>query len=192
MFVYYNPAHSSVCVYFKRVRDSGSWGWSFFFFFFCVGGGPQGDRHNRRREAGGDPSRPAGGHRQFSEEVQTGSLLREALWHRGCGESICRGRHAGEKSIFQVFSVIDSHASVTEVKKYLEGKGFVNNTLALCVVSGECWHPGTWSQPCSVSPCWRSWGWTQTIALEPQSHKHTILIDQNYRIADYFLFFYFF
>lgn len=108
------------------------------FSVFSVGGGPQGDRHNRCREAGGDPSRPAGGHRQFSKEVQTGSLLREALRHRGCGESIRRGRHAGEKSIIQAFSVIDSHGSVTEVKKYLEGNCFVNNTLALCVVSGEC------------------------------------------------------
>lgn len=68
-----------------------------------VGVGPQGNRHNRRREAGSEAGRNAGGHRQFSEEVQTGPLLRETLRHRGRGESLRRGGHTGENFFWSSF-----------------------------------------------------------------------------------------
>lgn len=65
-------------------------------FVLAVGVGPQGDRHDGCREAGSEPRRTAGGHRQLSEEAQTGPLLRETLRHRGRGESLRRGRISGE------------------------------------------------------------------------------------------------
>lgn len=131
-------------------------GLCFFFFFQSVssGSGPPGDRHNRRRETDREPSGAAGGHRRVGEEVQTGALLRATLRHRGRGQGVRGGRHAGEVPLVLSVWVDRCH-----------------QTLALTLrrrvcVPGEHRRPGTRSEPGRLPSSWRSRGRTQTAALD--------------------------
>lgn len=123
-----------------------------------VGSRPHCDWHNRCRETHSEPSRTAGGHRQYSEKIQRGPLLCTALRHWGCGQGLRWGRDTGE-----FFLVL-----FQEIFLSFNFEFFDTYRCSVCVL-GECWRLGLRSKSRSVPFCWGSWGWTQTFALETQN-----------------------